>query len=498
MPRQSPMRPDITPRTFTRMQEFHHGLQKLAGDPQFQFIFKEDKNFELDTPYLEKGLKNLLTHTAWNITTGYICLKLYVSESDKDKRRKHSEENRKRFSVLRNYGKEIEASFDAKLCWLEETSEDGIYQSAVKVDPNLLDIANDDNTSRWPIIQQDILTKAKKLNDILIKYLPHLDNPSALAIMMQPKLEVDISTRNTHAITDKTQGAQSHQTNASVQSIITLIAPAVFIRNHHSYIEAACKRNRESQLRQTTFRSSKLWTSARLALKIHKVLTCYLAPIGGNNTVQYQAVIHQIHLHPKLMDPVTQELLGMELDATKKEGLWESDGKAVNTLYTIAQCEKLSASFPITELVKIDGNEPISENYGYGYSLVYEHSQPADEVLLISPEETPYESDLYEGTPRKSSITARQRSAAARQKCLDQYGCVCSVCAFDFAVRYGTLGTGFIHVHHLNPMAKSKERRKVNPLEDLRPICPNCHAMIHHRDPELSITELMSMLNKNH
>ncbi|WP_082507349.1 MULTISPECIES: HNH endonuclease [unclassified Duganella] len=48
----------------------------------------------------------------------------------------------------------------------------------------------------------------------------------------------------------------------------------------------------------------------------------------------------------------------------------------------------------------------------------------------------------------------------------------------------------FIHVHHLKPLAEIKESYVVDPIQDLVPLCPNCHAMIHRSDPALSVETL--------
>ncbi|MDJ0530571.1 MAG: HNH endonuclease, partial [Microcystis sp. M53600_WE12] len=71
----------------------------------------------------------------------------------------------------------------------------------------------------------------------------------------------------------------------------------------------------------------------------------------------------------------------------------------------------------------------------------------------------------------------------------------CFVCGFDFSKVYGELGDGFIHVHHLRPLSEIKQQYRVDPINDLRPVCPNCHAMIHRRTPPLSIKELQEVLN---
>jgi 5-methylcytosine-specific restriction protein A len=64
----------------------------------------------------------------------------------------------------------------------------------------------------------------------------------------------------------------------------------------------------------------------------------------------------------------------------------------------------------------------------------------------------------------------------------------------DFASRYGPLGNGFIHVHHLMALHTVPEGYRVNPIADLVPLCPNCHAMVHRRDPMLTIDELRDLL----
>ena len=71
------------------------------------------------------------------------------------------------------------------------------------------------------------------------------------------------------------------------------------------------------------------------------------------------------------------------------------------------------------------------------------------------------------------------------------------VCDFNFEKVYGSIGYQFIHVHHLNPMATNKQENKVNPIDDLRPVCPNCHSMLHKDNPPLTIEELKAKLGND-
>ena len=103
---------------------------------------------------------------------------------------------------------------------------------------------------------------------------------------------------------------------------------------------------------------------------------------------------------------------------------------------------------------------------------------------------------LREGAVREVRINAYERSSSARRRCIEYYGYECYVCGFDFEERYGEAGEGLIHVHHEEPLAEVKEEQEVNPIEDLKPICPNCHAIIHRRDPPYSVSEVQEMLRK--
>jgi putative restriction endonuclease len=113
--------------------------------------------------------------------------------------------------------------------------------------------------------------------------------------------------------------------------------------------------------------------------------------------------------------------------------------------------------------------------------------------VQLQPEELSSPSSLIEGASLRVTVNIYERSAEARQQCIEHHGCTCSVCGFDFGRAYGELGHGYIHVHHLTPLADIGEQYAVDPIHDLRPVCPNCHAMLHRREPPLSITDLQSI-----
>ncbi len=105
--------------------------------------------------------------------------------------------------------------------------------------------------------------------------------------------------------------------------------------------------------------------------------------------------------------------------------------------------------------------------------------------------------ELPEGARKTIVVNAYERDPTARNRCIQKWGAVCSACGFDFAHRYGELGDGFIHVHHLVPLSSIAAEYQLNPERDLRPVCPNCHAMLHRHNPPLTIEQLAEVLRSH-
>lgn len=96
----------------------------------------------------------------------------------------------------------------------------------------------------------------------------------------------------------------------------------------------------------------------------------------------------------------------------------------------------------------------------------------------------------WEGASQKVLVNRYERDRQARNRCIKHWGATCAVCGFNFADAFGAMGEGFIHVHHLTPLASIGQEYELAPEEDLRPVCPNCHAMLHRRTPPYTIEEL--------
>jgi 5-methylcytosine-specific restriction protein A len=110
------------------------------------------------------------------------------------------------------------------------------------------------------------------------------------------------------------------------------------------------------------------------------------------------------------------------------------------------------------------------------------------------PEELDSSAVYIEGAVLQTLVNRYERDKDARAKCIEHYGCVCLVCGFDFLVKYGLIGNGFIHVHHIVPLSDVRKSYEVDPVADLRPVCANCHAMLHRGEQTLSIDELKRQL----
>lgn len=103
-------------------------------------------------------------------------------------------------------------------------------------------------------------------------------------------------------------------------------------------------------------------------------------------------------------------------------------------------------------------------------------------------------SSFSEGHAVQVTVNRYERSAGARSACIAHYGYSCSVCEHDLREIYGDVAAEFIHVHHINPIALKEANSEVDPVQDLRPVCPNCHAVIHLNTPPYTIDEVKQML----
>ncbi|MCP1190819.1 HNH endonuclease [Cytobacillus firmus] len=127
-----------------------------------------------------------------------------------------------------------------------------------------------------------------------------------------------------------------------------------------------------------------------------------------------------------------------------------------------------------------------------------ENSFNNDSSKTIFPDEIPAQLPIFEGHKKTVFVNQYERSAVARKKCVEHHGCYCQVCKLDFEKMYGSLGKGFIHVHHKIPLSQIGDEYEVDYVNDLIPVCPNCHAMLHRKSENgtfLTPEKLMKLIN---
>lgn len=127
--------------------------------------------------------------------------------------------------------------------------------------------------------------------------------------------------------------------------------------------------------------------------------------------------------------------------------------------------------------------------------LTIQTKSESEEMVWHFQEELPADEPLFEGARRVVQVNAFERNSKVRQKCIAHYGTSCSVCGFNFGSTYAGSADDYIHVHHLKPLASIGEEYAIDPIKDMRPVCANCHAVIHLRQPPYSIKEMKEMLN---
>jgi HNH endonuclease len=120
-------------------------------------------------------------------------------------------------------------------------------------------------------------------------------------------------------------------------------------------------------------------------------------------------------------------------------------------------------------------------------------SQDRQEDITL-PEEVPSGSTYTEGSVQRILVNRYERDSRARDDCIRHHGTTCNLCRFDFVAEYGEVMAGFIHVHHLKPLSSIGSDYKIDPIQDLRPVCPNCHAVLHRREPPYSLEVVQQFL----
>jgi 5-methylcytosine-specific restriction enzyme A len=126
-------------------------------------------------------------------------------------------------------------------------------------------------------------------------------------------------------------------------------------------------------------------------------------------------------------------------------------------------------------------------------------SQKFKDVITADIDSEQAEDDSYyqDGAVKKYYGKRYERNPENRKKAIEIHGLNCVACGFNFEDVYGERGKDFIEVHHVKPLSSIGEGVVIDPMEDLVPVCSNCHRMIHRRKDEvLTVDELTTILNR--
>lgn len=113
---------------------------------------------------------------------------------------------------------------------------------------------------------------------------------------------------------------------------------------------------------------------------------------------------------------------------------------------------------------------------------------------------------IIEGTQRIVQSAVYTRSRQLRDFAIAQFtedGRIsCRACLFNFQDFYGEIGAGFIEIHHVRPVfqyeGQDTERTLEQAIENLCPICSNCHRIVHrNRATTMSIDNLIESIQNN-
>lgn len=106
----------------------------------------------------------------------------------------------------------------------------------------------------------------------------------------------------------------------------------------------------------------------------------------------------------------------------------------------------------------------------------------------------PFAEGLPEGAQTIVRINRYERDRRNRAAAIAIHGSACKACGLDMGQLYGEAATGFVEVHHIIPVSGLGEDYVIDPERDLVPLCPNCHAVAHRKQPPFSVLEIADMI----
>jgi len=181
---------------------------------------------------------------------------------------------------------------------------------------------------------------------------------------------------------------------------------------------------------------------------------------------------------------------------------WKNELKLIRECPNWHRLRDYLDGVPIDEIFNKEKITPPEDHIEHKPSITTQEPSVHGTSILIADPVFPDEVDtsvavMSEGTVKSINVNVRERNPTARKKCIEYYGTSCAVCGVDLGDIYGKEFSGRIHVHHLNPLSSFNGQHDINAIDDLRPVCPNCHMIIHCRpDKPYSIEEVQELMNR--
>lgn len=181
--------------------------------------------------------------------------------------------------------------------------------------------------------------------------------------------------------------------------------------------------------------------------------------------------------------------------------------KSHNTLESLGFAEYKNKEFVITKLgIDALNNNRDSLLYLIGNNFNSNDSLEALESLTnaIGKNQTKmevFDEDILvvEGANKYTLSKQIKRSSKLRKSAIEYYmdmrgNISCDICSFDFEDTYGDPAKGYIEMHHIKPIymyAGGSVRQTIdNAIQNLLPVCANCHRVIHRTRPPYEVEDV--------
>lgn len=96
-----------------------------------------------------------------------------------------------------------------------------------------------------------------------------------------------------------------------------------------------------------------------------------------------------------------------------------------------------------------------------------------------------FKNSFREGKRQQVILSKSERNPAVRKAALKHYGLSCQACGMV------PLNSSILDVHHLDPIAEGERQTRI---EDVIPLCANCHRLAHTKNPPIPISEIKALL----